>query len=393
MNFVLCVDLLRYCPDDGKQLLQMLVEKGSDLLAVNAEGNTPLMLAVKASPCLDMMAILVPQQSDGINAVNKDGMTALSLAISSRCHHRQCTEHTMDCLVKLLLDFGANPFAELAERKSILSYALQSGKASLTSVQMILEKGVQPNEQQIGLLLEKHNFVWLDLFLDFSLEVPLKLLYPNALLLLFRDISLCDETYLQLVYKLLTKMITGHKFDYNYVADQNGFCLLHLMIEGMANSSVKFYDFFDNCINYLLSFQDIDVNLSSQGLISTGIEKIPQFFEGTPLELTLVLGFYKISAKLVSRSHDLTDMDFKRLLKLKPWFSHLVVSLFYSPHAPFVPQVAAAFQQIHDRNADKVPSYITQEIHWLQNWFEASDVDKISLASLAAIDVRLFCRQ
>ena len=106
---------------DGADLVRVLVKRGLDPNARDADGHAPLRYAARNSPCIDVCAALLDGGAD-VNAASKTGITALS----SACRHEESLP-----TVEFLLSRGANPNLVPKNRVSPLMKAAANRSAPM----------------------------------------------------------------------------------------------------------------------------------------------------------------------------------------------------------------------------------------------------------------------
>lgn len=102
--------------------LNVLLSEGADIDTVDAEGNTPLMIASKIGNPRMLRIILV--HNPDINAVNSNGETALMIA----------AENGQYSVVQQLLDRGADVYAKNKEGLTPLDLATRFGHRQIVDV-------------------------------------------------------------------------------------------------------------------------------------------------------------------------------------------------------------------------------------------------------------------
>ncbi|SHO56765.1 ankyrin repeat domain-containing protein [Vibrio quintilis] len=91
--------------------IQYLIDQGLDVNAIDSYGNTPLIYAVRQRNTEGMRLLLESGADRMIGHWNGDGMNALKMALKGKPY--------LYDVVKLLLDFGADPDAKREGGRSV----------------------------------------------------------------------------------------------------------------------------------------------------------------------------------------------------------------------------------------------------------------------------------
>ncbi len=124
--------LLLACKLKNDEIVQLLIEKGSDVIAVNKQGETTLHLACK-NGCFNSVKLICNFLS--VNVVDRDGKTPLHVASSKGKQE----------IVQLLIDKEALIEATDNSGSTPLHLAVKNGEVS--TVKCLLENGANVNAQ------------------------------------------------------------------------------------------------------------------------------------------------------------------------------------------------------------------------------------------------------
>ncbi|XP_004644382.1 B-cell lymphoma 3 protein [Octodon degus] len=120
------------------EMVQLLVSAGASPMALDRHGQTAVHLACehRSLPCLQTLLDSAAPGSVDLEARNYDGLTALHVAVNTKCHQA----------VLLLLERGADIDAvDIKSGRSPLIHAVENN--SLSMVQLLLQHGANVNAQ------------------------------------------------------------------------------------------------------------------------------------------------------------------------------------------------------------------------------------------------------
>ncbi len=152
-----------YCTTENSlAIIEALIQKGGNIHAQDAEGDTPLFWVIKRvqktnkSPdnqIIEKVIQLLLKAGANINIKNTKQQTPLHWAVSSKYQPTDATT----ALIKTLLCAGADPNQKDCNQKTPLHYAVYN--KDHTNAQILLQAGADPNQKDCNQQMPLHYAV------------------------------------------------------------------------------------------------------------------------------------------------------------------------------------------------------------------------------------------